>query len=271
LLSRASLSGADIFIMANDTLEKLELVRQIADRFKLDSAELRPCVAAMLAKDGRDIFSKFEHIAFMIAIDLARAGERPERISEILNDAHISSRANIRNAVQSAKDEKYKRWQCDSNTMRYELDQIRQYYCVGKSHCLWYAQHDGKWKKKFREEEDEKFEKYGWHHIISAYERGLYNVIRELERIHGAGTGGLIIASHDKLAFMVGCSRRHVGTLLSNLRDVYKLINYQVGDKTRQARTASKIQRIMPVPEPEPKWDNRLVEFEQYNHMGRID
>ena len=130
-------------------MEDLELVREIADRYSLESGELRPCVARMLNNEINSLGFKSEHIAYMVAIDLIYIGVDESRIREILIESKTANVADVRSAVQSAKDPKYKRWSCESDTMKFDLDQIRQYFCVEKEHCFWFITHGGKLNDKF--------------------------------------------------------------------------------------------------------------------------
>lgn len=247
----------------------LRLTREVADRYSLDSGEMRPCVARMLTRHENENGLAKEPIAFMVAVDLKRMGVERERRREILVDSCIAGVNPINRAVRSSMDEKYKTWACSSNTMHGDREIAREYFCVGHDQCVWYMRNEGKGKNKFKPAEDRNFEGYGWHHVCTAYEYIIYQQLRELERLKGYGAGDTIIVSHDRLAFDSGCDIKTIG---NNLRSMAEkgIIEYTPGKRTKDEISGSKISRILPVPEPAPKYENKLKSFQHFLRHNRM-
>ena len=88
----------------------------------------------------------------------------------------------------------------------------------------------------------------GWMPILKGNRFALYCAIVNLEKIKGVKAGNTLIATHWQLAKQTGASRQSIANWLIELGHE-KLIHYKMGMQHSWNKTASEIQRILPIPD----------------------
>jgi hypothetical protein len=187
--------------------------------------------------------------ALIIATELRRVGKNEEGVSYFLTEWNQKNKpplkkSQLEKAIKSAFQKK------ENGDYRYNYTCNNSYLianCIGKEYCQF-----GKSFAKHRKYNNNRlFLDYGWQNILSNKAKDIYYIaIPELERRMGVGAGGLVFASHRKIARFAGVTPKDIKVFLFELKKRGLLIRCEIGTARKWEKKATVIQRALPIPKP---------------------
>ena len=224
-----------------DELEALQAQQAVYSEFRVSPKAIKPCTAYILHRNPKSKISSPNDLAFFIAVELKRIGEKKEETAKILQIWNSRNSQSLRpNELNGLIDRVYSGpydYGCNSPMVRE--------YCPEKENCTHYK---ALFARTGRHRERD-FYKYGWHCILKSYETCLYAGLIEFEKRKRLKPGSLIIAPYRDIHKASGVAMSLIEKGLSRLERV-GLIWCQIGQPFKWREKATEIRRIIPIPRP---------------------
>jgi len=225
-----------------EELEKFQEYEKTRSKTRLPES-VKPCLMVLIDKKEKLEADQ----AFILACELHRVGKKAKRIEQILNSLNVRE-SKVRGILKSLRIRDYE-YGCPT------LQEKGLCLFEKRELCPWWDKIPRANQEAYRERD---FYRYRWPQRLSPPLCMLYLAIKEVEKLRGWTAGSRLYVSWDKLAEISGVSR----DVLKGRKDKYEpgleilkkagLIKYKPGHKWEKGikRTASQIQRIIPIPKP---------------------
>lgn len=232
---------------ARDPLGTLEVIQTQADVYRIQSRELKPCVAAML-NDGVPRGGALDPNSgcHIIACEFRRLGIEQDQAEEKLCEWQARTGGTlgygeIKKTVRSAYGGEHI-YACGLGGKLYNSG-----YCVSHETCTYYRAHGG----GVREPRDLDFFEYGWPARLGSATSSVYVAITVIEKKRNHPGGKTLVTYRDLHRFS-GASRGRMRDRLEELQAA-GLLSFREGKPGSRHREATEIQRVLPIPEPPPR------------------
>jgi len=218
-----------------EDLEKLQQYEKTRSKTRLPET-VKPCLMSLIEKK-----EKLEgNQAFILACELHRVGKKAKRIEQILNNLNVEE-SKIRGVLKSLKIRDYE-YGCPT------LEEKGLCVFDKREDCHWWDKIPRANQEAYRERD---FWRYGYPEKLSPPICMLYLALKEIEQLRGWRAGSRLYVTWNELHQESGTRRQSLGDRLNYLKKI-GLIKYKPGHKWAKGakRTASEIQRIIPIPKP---------------------
>lgn len=216
--------------MSLDDFKLLGEFERIRSKYRLPE-EIKPCIVGLF--ENPDI--RRGSTAFLVACELHRVGVSRERARSLF-ERFMVPEGKIRGVIKSGFSGKY-RFRCQG----LEAEGICLY--ERPEECHWYGG-PVRQGQKIREKD---FWRYEWPKRLSPAEVVIYLGIQEIERKRRFQAGAWLFVSRVELAEVAGVSLPWVLECCQRLKGK-GLIKFKKGKQGRWFKTASEIQRVVPIP-----------------------
>jgi len=216
-------------------LNKLQKFEKTRGKLRLPP-DIKPCLATLM--DGSHPQIRHGKNPFIVACELYRIGKTEDQIVSLLLDLGVN-RSKVYSAVSSAIKGKYG-YGCPT----LEFEGLCLYKL--KYDCPWYDQIPRQNQKAYRNRD---FWRFGWPERLGPAASMIYLAIIEIEKKRRIWAGSSLFISYRELSKTSGLS---IGWILKGLNKLikHKLIKFKVGTRHKWYGSASRIQRVIPIPRP---------------------
>lgn len=234
----------------DQTHKVLENTTLLSNRLSIPSELMKRCIVYLFSSGlYKGSYPDRNTGALIIATELRRVGKDEEGVSYFLTEWNQKNepplkKSQLEKVIKSAFSKK------ENGDYQYNYTCNNDYLkanCVGKEYCQF-----GKSFTKHRKyNKNRLFLDYGWQNILSNKAKDIYYIaIPELERRMGVGAGGLVFASHRKIARFAGVTPKDIKVSLFELKRRGLLIRCEIGTARKWEKKATVIQRALPIPRP---------------------
>jgi hypothetical protein len=233
----------------DQTFETLQNTTFLSNRLSIPYGKMKPCIARLYANAlSKGSYPNRNSGALIIATELRRLEKEKDDVLFLLKEWNQKNEpplkiSQIEKAVKSAfhkKENGEYRYNYTCNNPFLAINCIGEYCQIGKS-----------FEKRRKYNNNRQFLDYSWQNILSNKAKDIYYIaIPELERRLGVGAGGILFASHRRIAHFAGVSRKGLKKSLLKLKEVGLLARCEIGTSRKWERKATIIQRKIPIPRP---------------------